>query len=73
MYLRTEFESAALYMRDANHEATRTATSKHLCASAYDMLAGDASKKFDAIVDKRAFEHDGVLVSTNFDQPTCMI
>ena len=58
-------------MCDADHEGT--ITSKHVCASAYDMLAGDASKKFDAIVDKRPFEHDGVLVSTNFDQPTCMI
>ena len=55
-------------MCDANHEAT--IASKHLCASAYDMLAGDASKRFDAIVDKRAFEHAGMLVSTNFDHTT---
>ena len=58
-------------MCDADHEAT--ITSKHVCASAYDMLAGDASKRFDAIVDKRAFAHAGVLVSTNFDHTACMI
>ena len=58
-------------MCDANHEAT--ITSKHLCAIVYDMLAGDLSKRFDAIFDKRAFDHAGVLVSANFDHPTCVI
>ena len=72
MYVRNGFsKSAGLCMCDSDPEST--ITSKHVCASAYGMLGGDASKRFDAIVDKRAVDHDGVLVSTNFDHTTCMI